>query len=249
MAERRIMSSQISEQVLPKDAEVENYFCEEAEEYYRTLLRQLDWPGNGSSRVLRTLGLTSCCGEEGVSTIAAHLAATAASWGDYRILLVDTNLVRPAADRIFDVDQEPGIADVLAGTTGNSKLHAEEEMVVDDDLLIAALQPSDLHNLTILTSGRPIENPAWIYDSTNICSVVEMLETRFDLIVFDMPAVEEASSITRLASRLDGVLLVIEAERVGSDVVSRASRFLSQANVHLLGAVLNKRRSNASGWL
>lgn len=247
------MSIQTSEQTLPKSARAGRNFCTEVRQYYRTLLRQLDWPGNGSSRVLRTLGVTSCCGAEGVSTIAAQLAATAASWANYQVLLVDANLVRPATQRIFGVSLAPGLVDFLVHETNvggdGESLPVANEVAVDDDQLAAALQPSTVANLSILAAGRPTGSSAWAYDSADVRILIEKLETRFDLIVFDMPAVDEVSAVTRLASRLDGVLLVIEAERVGADVVRRTSKYLSQANVHLLGAVLNKRRGNASRWL
>ena len=52
-----------------------------------------------------------------------------------------------------------------------------------------------------------------------------------------------------VAECLDGVLLVLEAERMRVQVVERAKQLFAQSRVNLLGAVLNKRRMHIPGWL
>ena len=59
--------------------------------HYEAILHRLPWPGGGLSGSPRTLGVSSCQGGEGVSTVAAPLAITAASLGDHRVVLVDAN--------------------------------------------------------------------------------------------------------------------------------------------------------------
>lgn len=247
------MSIQTSERVSPKRPAFGRNFSAEVREYYRTLLRRLDWPAGGSSRVLRTLGVTSSFREEGVSTVAAQLAATAASWGDYRVLLVDANLACPTLHRTFEVDLVPGLADFLMEdsqlASAIRSARVADIFAVDDEQLDATIQSSPVGNLFVLSAGRVLGNPAWAYDSGDVGIIVEKLEQRFDLVVFDMPAVSASSSVTRLASRLDGILLVVEADRVGSVAARRTSRALCQANGHLLGAVLNKWRGGKSPWL
>jgi len=60
------------------------------------------------------------------------------------------------------------------------------------------------------------------------------------LILFDLPLANELTCCFALASRLDGVLLVVEAERVPRQKALRAKRGLDQAKVNILGAVYNK---------
>ena len=55
----------------------------ETQEYFRTLLRNVPWVGNGAVKPIRTLGFTSCQRSEGTSTVAAHVATTAASYRDF----------------------------------------------------------------------------------------------------------------------------------------------------------------------
>jgi len=88
----------------PETAKGPRHFDPGVREYCRALLRRLEWPSGGSSRSLRTLGVTSCTGGEGVSTVAAHLAAAAAAWGTYSVLLVDANLLGPSVHETFQVE-------------------------------------------------------------------------------------------------------------------------------------------------
>ena len=164
--------------------------------------------------------------------MAAELAATAAS-GDQRILLVDANLARPAVHRIFAVDRARGLA----------------EAVLQGSELTDCIRPSRIANLSLLTAGGPQQKCAEVYDSGSLAAVLKAVREEFDLAVFDLPAVGEASSAIRLAGLWDGVLLVVESERVRREVACRASQQLAQADAVLLGAVLNKRRQHVPDWL
>ncbi len=82
------------------------------------------------------------------------------------------------------------------------------------------------------------------FSSTAIDEVVELLRPRYDLIVFDMPSTDEGSLGLRLAELMDGVLMVVEAERACSEVARRARQILARNGVNVLGAVLNKERNH-----
>lgn len=195
-----------------------------AREYCRTLLYRLPWHGNGSKSPLGTLGITSSCGGEGVSTVAGQLAETAASAGMGHVLLVDANHVRPSVHRRFEVSLAPGWNEVLA----------------DAGQLSTAVQPSSVANLSVIAAGGLGSGPALPSDQDALSDLLEALKADFDLVVFDMAAVGEASCAAPLAGLLDGVLLVVEAERVPWEVAQQATQLLTRNNGRLLGAVLNK---------
>jgi Mrp family chromosome partitioning ATPase len=207
---------------------------EEAHGYYQALLGRLHWPAVGVEPALKTLGVTSCYGGEGVSTAAAHLAIAAAlEGGERRVLLVDANGARPNVHRMFGQEPGPGWADLLNES-------AE---------LSLALQPSGAARLSLLAAGLVRRAHRAGDAAERLDALLAELQLEFDLIVFDMPAVRDAGANDRLAGLLDGVLFVIEAERVRWQVAERATEQLRRANVRLLGAVLNKRRRHVPDWL
>lgn len=195
----------------------------------RTVLQQLPWPSEGS---LKTLGVTSCLDGEGVSTIAAQLAATAADFGR-PVLLVDANLRHPSVHRTFKVDAAPGLVEVLA----------------DGSEIGPAIQSSSVRYLSILSAGKSSGDWDEAGSSVHFGSLIESVKNDFELTIFDMSAASQASSAIHMAGMLDGVLLVVEAERVRAEVGQRTGQLLVRANANILGAILNKRRKHVPDWL
>jgi len=206
---------------------------EKVQEYYRSLLCRLPGPGNGASRPLQTLGITSCCRGEGVSMVASQLAATAASTGRGPVLLVDSNLASPSAERTFELDPGAGLAEVLL--KGRN--------------LLSCIQPSPVRNLSVLTAGDSNGQETQVYDPGGLAEMLDVFKGLFKLVVFDMPPAGQSGLAVRLASLMDGVLLVVEAERIRWEVARRATEELRRSRVPLLGAVLNKQRQHVPGWL
>jgi Mrp family chromosome partitioning ATPase len=197
----------------------------------RTLLRRLPWRGNTLPDPLRAVGLTSCHRGEGVSTVAAGLARTAAAFGEQTVLLVDFNLTGPSAAERFGLEDGPGVTEVLAGS-------ATWE---------AAVQPAAGEQLWILPAGSVRD--AHAADSATLPELVHDLTSQFDLVLFDLPAAGAASAVLRVGGRLDGLLLVVEAERIRREVAARTTDQLEAAGCRVLGAVLNKRREHVPAWL
>ena len=204
-----------------------------AREYALTILRNVGWPGNSAAASLRSVGLTSCQSGEGVSTVAAQLALAAASCGDHQVLLADANFACPRVHGRFGIELGPGLADVLLGA-----------LTVGE-----AIRPSAVANLVVLPAGRPDGDSARLYDSVRLAETIEQLTQRFGLVIFDLPAMGQTSATVRLAGLLEGVVLVVEAERVRWEAAQRATELLRRGNAILLGAVLNKRRAHVPDWL
>ncbi|HVX60363.1 MAG TPA: CpsD/CapB family tyrosine-protein kinase [Pirellulales bacterium] len=219
----------------------------EAQAHFQALLSRLPWrldsdshmegdaaadgqAAGGARRDLCTLGLTSCYSGEGVSTVAMQLALTAAERGDCRVLLVDANQARPAVHRMFGIPATPGWSDVVRGETAWE----------------AAVRPAETPGLFVLAAGAAARGAD---DSAGWSRAIRELRTDFDLIVFDLPPSGDASGGDRLAARMDGVLLVVEAERVRWQVAQRTKERLVRGDARLVGAVLNKRQRHVPGWL
>ena len=86
-------------------------------------------------------------------------------------------------------------------------------------------------------------------DRDKFSEILNEYKRHFTLLVIDIPAPTELNGSVCLASQLDGVVLVIEAERADGRVALRTKQQLVDANVNLLGVVLNKRRQHVPGWL
>jgi capsular exopolysaccharide synthesis family protein len=203
------------------------------QEYCRSLLHRLQWPGERTVNAPRTLGITSCRQGEGVSTIAASLAAAAASWGDYRIMLADANVAKPSAHECFDVPLYPGWANIQR----------------EGDDLAKIIQSTSIFNLSVLTAGIRDEQNTYADVTFESAGLVKELANGFDLVIFDLPPIDSSNDAARLAALLDGVVLVVEAEISHRDDVRRACEQLTRFGARPLGVVLNKFRQSIPEWL
>ncbi len=204
----------------------------ELSEYYQEIVRRLRESDGGTTN-FQAVGITSCTRGEGVSTVAANLAITAAVSGSDPVLLIDANAARPALQRNFNIWNLPGFVEVI---------HENAEP-------LACVQDSQYENLYLLPPGNIKGHAGRGYDPARVADLLTVLREEFALIIVDLPAVEDQSTCFSLAGKLDGVLLVVEAERVRSHVAVRAKQMLEECHANLIGAVFNKRRKHLPGWL
>lgn len=202
----------------------------ESQHYYLTLLRSLTTAGTAESPIT-TLGVTSCYPGEGVSTVAVQLSVAAAATG-MRVLLVDLNWKRPTIHTTFSVPRGPGLSEALA----------------DEGRQVPPIQDSQIPNLSLLTVGNFVGDFNLAISLERMAGLIRSLQD-YDLIVFDLCESAEAGPSLSLSSLLEGVLLVIEAERVRWEVALRVKELLVRSGVNVLGAVLNKRRQRIPRWL
>ncbi|GAG34562.1 unnamed protein product, partial [marine sediment metagenome] len=200
---------------------------------YEVLGEQLLLSSNGSTEKLRVFAVVSCHRGEGVSTIATNLSTWLAQRGKGDVLLVDANTAHPSVHRIFKRKLSPGLVDVLENGQSNGD----------------AILDSPVQKLHILSAGNAKVNLSQIFDSDRFTKQLDLMKKPYHFVVIDLPAVSQTSIVPRLASLCDGVIIVVEAERLRWEVVQKMKERLVKAQADVLGVVLNKRRFYVPGWL
>lgn len=189
-------------------------------EAYRTLRTNLDFAG--LDQALKTLVITSAAGGEGKSTTMANLAVVSAQAGR-KVVLVDADLRRPMLHQIFNLDNERGLTTV---------------MMDESALASPPLQKTGIDGLSVLTSGPLPPNPADLMGSRRMEEVIVELVERADQVLFDTPPVVAVTDAAVLATKVDGVLLVISAGQTRREYARTAVQRLEQINARLVGTVL-----------
>jgi capsular exopolysaccharide synthesis family protein len=202
-------------------------------QYYENLGEQLLQSSDGSAEKPRVFAVVSCHRGEGVSTVATNLSTWLAQRGNGDVLLVDANTTHPSVHRIFKKKLSPGLVDVLENGQCNGD----------------AILNSPVQNLHILSAGIANVNLSQIFDSDRFTNRLSSIKEPYRFVVFDLPAVSQTSIVPRLASLCDGIIIVVEAERLRWEVVQRMKEQLVKAGADVLGVVLNKRRFPIPAWL
>ena len=189
-------------------------------EAYRTLRTNLDFAS--LDQALKTLAVTSAGVGEGKSTTLANLAVVSAQAGR-QVILVDADLRRPTLHQVFGLGNEMGL------TT----------MMMDDAALASPpLQATGIEGLAVLPSGPLPPNPAELMGSRRMEEVITTLAEQADQVFFDTPPVVAVTDAAVLATKVDGVLLVITAGKTRREYARMAVQRLEQINARLVGTVL-----------
>jgi protein-tyrosine kinase len=99
-----------------------------------------------------------------------------------------------------------------------------------------------LPGLWVMTAGPVPPNPAELLDSEHFAELLDWLRQEFDYVLVDSGPIDLVSDPAILASRVDGVLLVIDPRNSSEDHVQRAMRSLGAVEANILGTVMNKVR-------
>ena len=94
---------------------------------------------------------------------------------------------------------------------------------------------------SFVQAGQAVENPIALYESDAFAKAVEELRAAYDLLIFDSPPLVDSPEAAVLASKTDGLIVVLQAERRDGKRQER-SRTSLRLEVPVLGAILNKRR-------
>jgi hypothetical protein len=78
---------------------------------------------------------------------------------------------------------------------------------------------------------------------------IELLRSEFDYTIIDCPSLRESGDVLSIASFVDGIILVVEANRTRRDQPRQAEQRISAAGGKLLGYILNKRVYEVPRWL
>ena len=94
-------------------------------------------------------------------------------------------------------------------------------------------------NLQVLTSGPLPPNPAELLGSQRMLDVIEALKARADIVLFDAPPVIAVTDASVLGTRVDGLLLVVQAGQTRREQAKRAKQQLEKLHIRVIGAVLS----------
>lgn len=172
-------------------------------------------------RPLKTLMVASASPEEGKSTVLVNLAWAYSELGK-RLLLVDSDLRRPALSKALRLPDGPGLTDLLS--SGG-----------DGDQLFVQLR----EGVHVLRSGTAHSAPQALLTPEPAGRLLAQLQPRADLVLFDSAPLGAISDNLHLAAAVDGVILVARAGETQKRELMRIKAELERFGARILGVVLN----------
>lgn len=199
-------------------------------EAFRSLRTNLQF--TSVDRKVKSILITSSLPNEGKSTIIKNLAYALAMTG-VKVIVVDCDLRNPTVHQMFKIPNMGGLTNII---------------VEDDRYEKYVISDKEFDNLGIITSGPIPPNPSELIGSNRMKSFLDKLKENYDYVLLDAPPVLLVTDPTVLAPVVDGVILVIQANKTEIEATKRAKEILTNVKANILGAVLNKVKEQRSGY-
>ena len=190
-------------------------------EAYRTLRTKILYSKTYGK--LNSIMFTSTGSGEGKSTTIANMAVVLAQTGK-KVILMDCDLRKSVQHLIFGLENR-GLTNFLL-----------EEGSTAEELL----QDTEIKNLRILTSGPSAPNPSELLCCEKMQEIFDYLKTQADYLIIDVPPVIAVTDACVLASRVDGIFLVVNSGTIRREMAKKAKELLIEANGRVLGVILNR---------
>lgn len=160
-------------------------------EEFRKLRISLSFLGIDSTH--KKLLITSSISGEGKSFISANLAVSISLTGK-KVVLVDMDLNNPTISKILNIDYEDGVSEFL-----------NDEKTVEE--IIYKVNSHD--NLHFIPAGSLPENPTELLANGKIKSLIEYLDSNFDMVLIDTSPAVLVTDAYILSEMCDATLYVV----------------------------------------
>ena len=170
----------------------------------------------------KTILVTSPAQGNGKTTIAVNLALSMAVSQD-KVILVDADLRRPAVHAALQISKAPGLSEII-----------RNKIKVPD-----AIRNIKNEKISVITVGNVPPNVTEIVGSKRIVSVLDGLKEEFETIIVDAPPLVISDAYT-LASKVDGVILVLEPGHTREEQAYVIKEQFTRAGANLIGIVFNR---------
>jgi capsular exopolysaccharide synthesis family protein len=180
----------------------------------------------------KVVQVTSALPEEGKTTISLSLAASAAS-GKLRVLYIDADLRHPSATRVFGLQNEPGLVDLLVG----------------DATIDTAVRFYERGGYWTIAAGGKTQNPTDLLNSERMRSLAAGFREDYDLVIIDTPPTSLVVDPVIVANFSDKIVMIVRwgvtARELVKESVERLSGHRKMAGVAF--NLVNERQAQKYG--
>ena len=196
-------------------------------EAYRTIRTGIEF--SNLDKDLKIICITSSKKDEGKTTVLSNLGVSFAKI-DKKVLLIDADLRNPSISKMFDTSNTQGLMDILLGKRN-----------IQD-----CVKKTKQENLYILTGGTIPPNPAEVLSSKKMSEFIESIKNEYDYIFIDSPPVGVVSDASIISAYSDGVIFVVGANEVDSNLAKIAKERLDSVKANIVGVILNKFKTDTN---
>lgn len=174
---------------------------------------------------VKSILMTSSMSGEGKSFISANLAVAFAQAG-VKVLIVDCDLRRGRQHKIFNIDNEQGLSNLLLDDVDkNYKKY---------------IKKTRYENIYVLPMGIVPPNPSELLASAKNKQLDKILKQKFDLVIYDGVPVGGLTDSIIMADLVDKIVIVSAYKITPVEFLANTNKALEKFKDKIAGVILNK---------
>ena len=174
---------------------------------------------------VKSILMTSSMIGEGKSFVSANLAVAFAQAG-VKVLIVDCDLRRGRQHKIFNIDNEQGLSNLLLDDVDkNYKKY---------------IKKTRYENIYVLPMGIVPPNPSELLASAKNKQLVKILKQKFDLVIYDGVPVGGLTDSIIMADLVDKIVIVSAYKITPVEFLANTNKALEKFKDKIAGVILNK---------
>lgn len=170
----------------------------------------------------KTLAFVSSSAGAGRSFLVANLAVVYSQLGQ-RTLLIDADLRNARQSALFKLDDNVGLATLLAGRPAEGAIRSLPQFL----------------NLSVLPAGPTPPNPLELLSSPAFRALLDDLRTKYDVILLDTSCAQNSADAQTVAARAGGAVLVARQDVTPLQALRDLEANLLGVGAAVIGVVLN----------
>lgn len=174
---------------------------------------------------VKSILVTSSMPGEGKSFVASNLAVAFAQAGS-KVLIVDCDMRRGRLHEIFKVNNDKGLSLLLIDEISEKSTKY--------------FKKTEVPNLFVLPRGIVPPNPSEILASEKNKKLSEILEKKFDIVIYDGVPVSGLADAIIMADLVDKVVIVSAYKQTKMEQLQNTKKALEKFQDKIAGVVLNK---------
>lgn len=187
---------------------------------YRVLRSAIKYSRKG----VRTIAVCSPSPRDGRTSVAIGLARALAE-SNAMVLLIEADMHRPTISRELRFDSVFGLGDLLLGKTN----------------IAATINKTSNRNLYVITAVNNVNmnsiNVCDLLDSDVFGKMLEAVESEFEYVIIDTPAIELLPDAAAVAGKADACLIVAQYGHTRTDMMKYAIDIFESLDTDVLGIV------------
>lgn len=166
------------------------------------------------------------------STVVLNFSSTLAGLGE-SVVIVDADRHNPMLHKLLYTNRAPGITELVSG-----KAKAQEVM-----------HETIIGNLLLVPAGAQVTDAFSANEIAVLFKSLNLFNGDTDWIIVNSPFASRTNDTETICGMVDGVVLVIRAEKTRWEDAQTAKERLEKARANILGAILTHRKYHLPDWL